>query len=267
MVWFHHVKHYRFRSRSRSRSLSKFSMVPAAAAAAVLHQLSGEVSCEAIGQFVFLSSPEEVGGLRWLAVLCVDEKGTELDGQGGPDQAHAAAALRAGVIHSPAGRVHVDFLWAEGNRQLVGPAAVRQQLPRRFLLVLQQVSEDHGTVVATKEVPLPATERQEGKGLLVAASLIQLQPTEEEDQELLVFKAGHEVLYLGVVQKELSLVVNIVEVLSDPRFRALALGVRGGPPGGGAAGREAALRGHQSPAAEAHTPDHKHGESPSMEGG
>lgn len=177
------MKMFRFRFRSRSRSLSKFSLVPAAA----LLQLSGEVSCEAIGQFVFLSSPEEVGGLRWLAVLCVDEKGTELDGQSGPDQAHAAAALRAGVIHSPAGRVHVDFLWAEGNRELVSPAAVRQQLPRRFLLVLQQVSEDHRTVIATQEVPLPATERQEGKGLLEAASLVRLQPTEEEDQELLVW--------------------------------------------------------------------------------
>lgn len=159
--------------------------------------------------------------------------------------------------------MHVQRLRAERDGQLLRAAAVRQQLliisrdswrPRG---TLQQVGEDQGTVVAAHKVPLPATRGQEGEVLLVTTALIRTQPGEEEDQELFVFEAGDKVLHFSVVEEKLSLVVDVVEVLSDPWFWALALDVCSGGSGGGVAGGQAAQSG-QSSEAESRSPEEQH---------
>lgn len=55
--------------------------------------------------------------------------------------------------------------------------------------------------------------------------------------------------------------VNIVEVLSDPRLRVLALDVGSGTCGAGVAGSRGAQRGHGSAARDGHTAEDKHGEA------
>lgn len=119
------------------------------------------------------------------------------------------------------------------------------------------MGEDHRAVIAAQEVPLPATQGQEGEVLLIAATLIRAQPTEEEDQEVFVFEARDKVLHFSVIEEKLSLVVNIVEVLSDTWFRALALDVCSGGSGGGVAGGQAAQSG-QTSAAESRSPEEQH---------
>lgn len=149
--------------------------------------LRGEASCQLIGQRVLLSVPEEVRGRSRLALLRrVNKERAELDGQSRAHQADAPRALRAGVIHPSAARVHVQRLGPEGDGQLLCAAAVRQLLLLLLVGGLQQVGEDHGSVVAAQEVPLPPAQRQEGEVVLVAAALIQPQTAEEEDQELFV---------------------------------------------------------------------------------
>lgn len=86
--------------------------------------------------------------------------------------------------------MHVKRLGTERDSQLLGPAAVRQQLlvshdALRPCGALQQVGEDHRSVIAAHEVPLPATQGQEGE-VLVTPALIETQTAEEEDQELLI---------------------------------------------------------------------------------
>lgn len=140
----------------------------------------GEASRELIGQCVLPPTPVEVRRLSRLVVLrSVDEERAELDGQSRPDQADPASAraLRARVVESPAGGVHVQRLRAERGGQLLCPAAVRQQLPicrdpRRPRGALQQVGEDHGAVIAAHKVPLPATRGQEGEVLLITTTPI-----------------------------------------------------------------------------------------------
>lgn len=240
-------KRYTF---NQFRWLSQFSLLPAGL-------LLSEAPCELIGQCVLLSSPEKVRGLSWLAVLLsINKEGAELDGQSRPDQADPSFALWAGVVNSSTDRMHVQRLWAERGAQLLGPAAVRQQLliPRDSL---QQVGEDHRTVVAAQEVPLPATQGQEGEVLFIAPALIWTQPTEEEDQELFIFEAGDKVLHFCAIEEKLSLVVNVVEVFSDTWFRALALDVCSGGSGGDAAGGQAAQSG-QTSAAESCSTEEQH---------
>lgn len=88
--------------------------------------------------------------------------------------------------------MHIQCLRAEWDGQLLCPATVRQQLlvsrdPQWDSRTLQQVSEDNRTVIAAQEVSLPATQGQVGEVLLITPSLIQPQPTEEEDQELVIW--------------------------------------------------------------------------------
>lgn len=158
---------------------------------------------------MLLSPPEKVRRLSRLTVLLsINEERAELDGQSRPDQADPASALRAGVVNPSADGMHVQRLRAERDGQLLRPAAVRQQLlvsrgsrlPRG---TLQQVGEDDGTVIAAQEVPLPATQGQEGEVLLVSTALIGPQPTEEEDQELFIFETGDKVLHFGVIEEKL----------------------------------------------------------------
>lgn len=61
--------------------------------------------------------------------------------------------------------------------------------------------------------------------------------------------------------------VNIVEVLSDPRFWALALDVCSGTSRGGVAGRRTAQHGQSSVAQKGHTAEDKHGELASIQCG
>lgn len=57
---------------------------------------------------------------------------------------------------------------------------------------------------------------------------------------------------------DLSLVVNVVEILSDTWFRALALDICNGGSGGGEAGRHAAQSGQTSPS-ESRSSEEQHG--------
>lgn len=99
--------------------------------------------------------------------------------------------------------------------------------------------ENYRAVIAAQEVPLPTTQGQEGEVLLVTAALIGAQAAEEEDQKLFIFKTGDKVLHFGVIEEKLALVVDVVKVLPDSWFGALALDVGGGGSGRGEAGGQA----------------------------
>lgn len=95
--------------------------------------------------------------------------------------------LRAGVVHTPADRVHEQRLWPERDGEILCPAAVGQQLyVSRH--TWQKVGEDHRTIITAQEQPLPSAQGQVGEVLLVTAAAIGPQPTEEEDQEPFVCK-------------------------------------------------------------------------------
>lgn len=143
--------------------------------------------------------------------------------------------------------MHVKRLWLERNGELLRTAAIRQQLlVSRW--VLQQVGKNYRFVIAAQEVPLSAAQREEGKIVLVTPTLIYPQATEEENQELFIFKAGDKVLHFGVIKKKLSLMVDVVEILSDAGFGALALDVGSGASGGDVAAWQAASIGQSSAA-------------------
>lgn len=132
-------------------------------------------------------------GLSWLAALWwVNEERTEFDGQSRPDQADPPGDLWAGVIDPAAGGMHEQRLRLEKHGEHLRAAAVRQQLlfsgePLGARGTLQQVGEDHGSVVTAQEVPLSAAQRQEGE-VLVTPGLIGAQAAEEENQEVFVWK-------------------------------------------------------------------------------
>lgn len=63
---------------------------------------------------------------------------------------------------------------------------------------------------------------------------------------------------MSVWNTHLALVVNVVEVFSDPWFRTLALDICSGGSGGGVAGEQAASSG-QTSAAESRRPEEQHG--------
>lgn len=88
------------------------------------------------------------------------------------------------MVHTPAHGVHEQRLWLERDGELLCAAAVGQQLR----VARQQMGEDHRTVVAAQEVPLPAARGQVGEVLLVTAALIGPQPAEEEDQEVFIWQ-------------------------------------------------------------------------------
>lgn len=75
-----------------------------------------------------------------------------------------------------------------------------------------------------------------------------------------------EVLFRVSVNPHLSLVVDVVEVLSDAGLRALALDVGSGGSAGGEAGGRAAQSG-QSSAAESRGPEEQHGGTEESGGG
>lgn len=126
------------------------------------------------------------------ALWWVNEERTELDGQSRPDQAEPPGHLRAGVVDPAAGGMHEQRFRSERRGEHLRAAAVRQQLlfsgePLGARGALQQVGEDHGSVVAAQEVPFSATQRQEGE-VLVTPALIGSQAAEEENQEVFIWK-------------------------------------------------------------------------------
>lgn len=161
-------------------TLSHFSLLPT-----VLLSCR-EASCKLIGQSVLLSSPHKVCRPSCLVTLLhIDKEGAELDGKSRPNQANPTWALWTGMVNPPADGMHVQSLWAKWDGELLRTTAVRQQL-LLFSRALQQVGEDHRSVITPQEIPLPAAQGQEGEILFVTPTLICAQTTEEEDQELFI---------------------------------------------------------------------------------
>lgn len=160
------------------------------------------------------------------------------------------------MVNPPADRVHVEGLGAKRDGQFVSPATIRQQL-LVCLSALEQVGEDHRSIITAHKVPLSATRGQEGEVVLITPALIQSQTTEEENQEVFVFETGDKVLDFSVIEEQLSLMVDVVEVFSDAWLWTLALDVGSGASGGGAAGGQAAQSGQPS-AADRCCPEDQH---------
>lgn len=105
------------------------------------------------------------------------------------------------MVEPPVFREYRKHSWLERHGQAGAASAVGQEVIP--VGSGQDLGKNHRKVVAAQEIPLPAAAGKEWEFRLVAPAPVPLQVLEEEGEESHVFKAGDEVLDLGVVQEKL----------------------------------------------------------------